>query len=298
MKPIIIAGNGPSLKYIDYTRIPENYDLFRCNQFYLEDSYFLGKDITGVFFNPLVFKTQYFTLNHLINNHEYQVKDVYCNFAGFDNQHQTKEVEFFFPLVKMTTNYLIKVPQLHALLKFNQYYYQKNFTSGIIMIIVAIAQGYKEIYLTGIDFYEGGGTNYAFEVKDLKNLTTMIPHFQNQDFKDTCHSKEVDLQAIAKIQELFPDIKLYSITPDSTLSKYIPLAPQQNQNSTLPVKKPQNYTKDVILPPNFTKGGGACKNQKFPHKHINKISSYARKLLYKISHRYKKIFLRNNSDNN
>ena len=47
MKPIIIAGNGPSLKEIDYKRLPKEYDVFRCNQFFFEDKYYLGKDVTG-----------------------------------------------------------------------------------------------------------------------------------------------------------------------------------------------------------------------------------------------------------
>ena len=65
MKPIIIAGNGPSLAQIDYTRHPKDFDVFRCNQFYFEDKYFLGKNIKGVFFNYFIFKEQFFTLHYL-----------------------------------------------------------------------------------------------------------------------------------------------------------------------------------------------------------------------------------------
>ena len=39
-KPIVIAGNGPSLAQIDYSLLPQDYDVFRCNQFYFEDKYF------------------------------------------------------------------------------------------------------------------------------------------------------------------------------------------------------------------------------------------------------------------
>lgn len=41
IKKAIIAGNAPSLKNIDYTLLPQDYDVFRCNQFYLEDKYSL-----------------------------------------------------------------------------------------------------------------------------------------------------------------------------------------------------------------------------------------------------------------
>ncbi|EOW2579722.1 alpha-2,3-sialyltransferase, partial [Campylobacter upsaliensis] len=40
-KKAIIAGNAPSLKNIYYALLPQDYDVFRCNQFYLEDKYSL-----------------------------------------------------------------------------------------------------------------------------------------------------------------------------------------------------------------------------------------------------------------
>ncbi|EJB0361689.1 alpha-2,3 sialyltransferase, partial [Campylobacter jejuni] len=55
MKKVIIAGNGPSLKKIDYSRLPNDFDVFRCNQFYFEDKYYLGKKCKAVFYNPSLF---------------------------------------------------------------------------------------------------------------------------------------------------------------------------------------------------------------------------------------------------
>lgn len=55
MKNVIIAGNGPSLKEIDYSRLPNDFDVFRCNQFYFEDKYYLGKKCKAVFYNPIFF---------------------------------------------------------------------------------------------------------------------------------------------------------------------------------------------------------------------------------------------------
>lgn len=59
MKKVIIAGNGPSLKEIDYSRLPNDFDVFRCNQFYFEDKYYLGKKCKAVFYN-----TYFFFLNN------------------------------------------------------------------------------------------------------------------------------------------------------------------------------------------------------------------------------------------
>ena len=161
----MIAGNGPSLKNIDYTRLPKDFDVFRCNQFYFEDKYFLGKKIKGAFFNPSVLKEQYFTAQHLRDTNQYEIEDIYCSILGSFSEIDArvmKELDYFFPSVKKISSYLETLPMLHQALKYQLFYYGKWPTSGIMMILVAIAQGYKEIYLTGIDFYEGGGDRLCF----------------------------------------------------------------------------------------------------------------------------------------
>ena len=64
-RPAIIAGNGPSLARIDYTRLPQEFDVYRCNRFYFEEKYYLGKRVQGVLFHPDLFFAQYLSLIHI-----------------------------------------------------------------------------------------------------------------------------------------------------------------------------------------------------------------------------------------
>ena len=154
-KPIVIAGNGPSLAQIDYRRLPADFDVFRCNQFYFEDKYFLGRRVTGAFLNPSVAKNQYFTLRMLHDRGEYDIQEKYCACLS-----ATWEGEEDFPTVKNTFFFLQSMPQFHELQKFLWVYYKQSFTSTINMLITALAMGYREIYLVGLDFYQrGGGQN-------------------------------------------------------------------------------------------------------------------------------------------
>ncbi|MBZ7938178.1 alpha-2,3-sialyltransferase, partial [Campylobacter molothri] len=77
-KNAVICGNGPSLKEIDYKRLPKEYDVFRCNQFYFEDKYYLGKNIKYAFFSPSIFFEQYYTAKKLIENNEYNIENIVC----------------------------------------------------------------------------------------------------------------------------------------------------------------------------------------------------------------------------
>ena len=151
-KPIVIAGNGPSLAHIDYRRLPADFDVFRCNQFYFEDKYFLGRRVTGAFLNLHVEKQQYFNFKMLQQRNEYVIdqKYVISNSPDWEN-------EVNFPGAKSTFCFLESLPQFHELQKFLAFYYDKYFTSTINMLIAALAMGYREIYMVGLDFYAGGG---------------------------------------------------------------------------------------------------------------------------------------------
>ncbi|MCE3047134.1 alpha-2,3-sialyltransferase [Helicobacter kayseriensis] len=261
MKSIVIAGNGPSLAQIDYTRLPQDFDVFRCNQFYFEDRYFLGKKIKGVFFNPFVLKQQFWTLHRLKDKGEYEVEDVYCNitmgkwdreWGNGKSKNLEEELKYDYPSVKSTYPYLSAMKDFDALLKFFVLYYNLRFTSGVMMLITALAQGYKEIYLTGIDFYEDGGLSYAFEVKNKPRLSQCIPLFDQEGFKDQVHQKHVDIEGI-KLASMLEGVKIYALSPSSTLAQIIPLAPSQNQTSFEVYSKPKDYICDFVELPEIDK---------------------------------------------
>ncbi len=158
MKPIVIAGNGPSLAQIDYRRLPSDFDVFRCNQFYFEDKYFLGKKVTGAFFNPNVAKEQYFNFKILQERKEYIIEQKYLLSPVPD-----AEAELNLPGAKNMFYLLQTLPQFHELQKFLSFYFQKKFTATIYMLITALALGYQEIYLVGLDFYARGGGRLCFQ---------------------------------------------------------------------------------------------------------------------------------------
>lgn len=274
MKPIVIAGNGPSLTKIDYSRLPKEFDVFRCNQFFLEDRYFLGKKIKGVFYNPFLLKQQYYTLHCLQERGEYEVEDVYCNLSMglWDRQSNDGKLrdwhsmlEYDYPLVRSTYPYLKQMKEFDALFKFYALYYQKRFTAGIVMLIVALAQGYREIYLTGIDFYLGGGLDYAFDVRGDRELNRILPAFNQKNFKDNVHHHNVDLSAIWLAKSL-ENVKLYALSPESAICEFLPLGEKQN-NYFDALSKPSGHICDLVplpladaLPPLIGGGGGGKKS--------------------------------------
>lgn len=253
--------------------MPKDFDVFRCNQFYLEDQYYLGRKIKGVFFNPTVFKQQYFTLHHLQERGEYEVEDLYCNWhfkldpTNKGDRIEDAKLDDFnrrFPHVRNAYHYLEKLPQFLGKDRFFRFFYRQWATSGIVMLITAIAQGYKEIYLTGIDFYTGGGTDYAFDVKN-KKIRDLVPNFKKENFSPRVHSQEID-QAFIRMALKMEGLNIYAISPDSPLCEILPLAPiQKEQNRLKVLPKPEGYICDLVDLPE------GCEEEYRPNFLIQKI---------------------------
>ncbi|AJC91252.1 alpha-2,3-sialyltransferase [Campylobacter subantarcticus] len=243
----IICGNGPSLKDIDYKKLPRKYDVFRCNQFYFEEKYYLGKNIKYAFFNPFVFFEQYYTTKKLIEKKEYNIENIICstfNLPTVDNENFIKNFNNYFCDAYLGHEILHNIKDFLAFIKYNELYENNRITSGIYMCAIAIALGYKNIYLCGIDFYNDKNNMYGFDNKK-ENLLKLNPEFLKKDSVYTKHSKEFDLKALEFLKEIY-GVNFYSLN-NNELSKYIPLAPNTNNNFVL-IDKDKNYVNDILIP--------------------------------------------------
>ncbi|PAF43116.1 alpha-2,3-sialyltransferase [Helicobacter sp. 11S02629-2] len=202
MKAVLIAGNGESLKDIDFKRMPKDIDVFRVNQFYFEDSYLTGKKIKAVFFNPTILKEQFLTMKTLVLKGEYEIENYYCTLLnslyieGLNPDAPKIDVyalKKIFPEIRHYYEYLEKIEEFNYFVNFSNYCQDTRPTSGIAMIFTAIALGYTEIYVAGIDLY--GGTKYAFNYSSSK-LAKFYPRFSYIDQTDPNHSKDIDLKAL------------------------------------------------------------------------------------------------------
>ena len=256
-KVCIVAGNGPSLAEIDYERLPLQYDVFRCNQFYFEDKYYLGKNIKAVTFATQMFAEQIYTTLHLNNNNEYNIESIFIpNHHILPKNQREIEMESFIKIFKHECfihkmydgKYSHNIEAFLEYIKIQKIFFAKHPTSAIFLCGIAVAMGYKEIYLVGIDFYEGRA--YAFDTLQ-ENVLKLMPDFRYVvNGKNLCtqnyHSKEVDLEALTFLSKHYK-VRFYSLCPNSPMTQYYPLA-KITKNTFLPSEKQSNYTKDVLIP--------------------------------------------------
>lgn len=267
-KKCVVAGNAPSLKEIDYKRLPLVYDVFRCNQFYLEDKYYLGKNIKATSFAMQLFFEQIYTMLQLNQRQEYNIESIFIPFNHLIPEHkmQARELELdqlahiFNDNVfihSYDSKYRKRVKKFIEFVKLQEIFYYKHPTTAIMLCGIAVAMGYREIYLAGIDFYEG--KTYAFDTLK-KNITTLMPELQYHIAQEglekpkgalTWHSRQADLEALEFLSKHY-NASFYSLCPNSPMAKHIPLAPITN-NPFLPLEKPKECIQDILIPPPYTR---------------------------------------------
>lgn len=267
-RALLIAGNGPSLAHTDLGYLPDEFDVYRCNQFYFEEKYYTGKRIKAVFFNPGVFFEQYYTLGQLLRRGEYEVDEVFCSQMRWGSENLGSGFDGFndlYPGVKQVYELLSSYPKVAAYLKYNDLYLEQRITSGVLMLLVGAINGYRDIYMSGIDFYEGKA--YAFRHKK-KGLLKVSPDFYDKA-KNPCHSRQTDLEAIELIQKEF-GLKIYCVSKESKLSEIFPLADKKREANKAE-SKPRGAIKDILIP-----------NVKNPLKPIVYVQEQTRQNIYKL----------------
>lgn len=263
LKPIIIAGNGPSLRNIDYARMPQVFDVYRCNQFYFEDQYFLGKKIKGVFCNHFILKDFFFTIYQLKEKEEYEIDAIYSFLSSFDNHKKSLEyfsnLSFYYPLVKDIHQFLKMQKEYYEWILYKSFYENKFLNMGIYMILTAISQGYKQIYLTGIDPHHPN--SYAFDMQNKSNLFEKVPSFQQKEnFANPLHCNHFNLRILKMIAKQ-QNIQIFCLSKNNPFNSIIPMAPLTNSNF-YPQEKPKGFINDLCLTPKDAKIHSLLENKK------------------------------------
>lgn len=240
-KAVLIAGNGPSLKEIDYSRLPEKYDVFRCNSFYMEDKYYIGKKIKAVFFSINHFFCDYYTMQKLLQNDEYEIENIVCKMYNFQDRKEKvfrENFKYFFPsAINGYDSFFYKLKKLSNMIDFEKCYELKRteMLTGTYAICCAVACGYKEIYLAGMEF-----------TKDYKYLNSGHNYIQHAS---NLHDNEYDLSILDFLQKYY-DVKIFSVCPKSTIIDFVPLAPVFNKKIDFKlINRPQDAINFRLTPP-------------------------------------------------
>jgi len=251
-KNVVICGNGPSMKEVDYSLLPEEFDVFRTNQFYFETEYFMGKKVSKAFFNPSSIFEQLYTVIQLRERGEYDIDDVVVTRLGFNFLSRLRHDDFdtfFGTLVKDDCFEKIRsLEKFFNFLVYNEIYNNVRFTSGTALVAYAIALGYTNIFICGVDFYRTDGeSEYCFS-KTNSNILQIYPAFSSHSSHSVSHDMNFDLKCLHFLKENYA-INIYSLVRGSLVECEFGLSKEQTSTHlALRTQKPEGFIDDILIP--------------------------------------------------
>ncbi|MBZ7984101.1 MULTISPECIES: alpha-2,3-sialyltransferase [unclassified Campylobacter] len=195
---LIVAGNGPSLKNIDLNSLPNDFDVFRCNQFYCEDRYYIGKNIKLVMFNPIVIHHQIRTIHEIIKRNEYKIENICLNYINnnWDTNFCLNKFKSKMPFVYILKDILDK-QILKDVCLFDEFDNLRP-TSGVLLMLLGKSLGYKNIYFIGMDFALNNNQEQMIYIENSNICNTVYKNNNITNFMDELHNSKYDLSLINK----------------------------------------------------------------------------------------------------
>jgi alpha-2,3 sialyltransferase len=249
LKGILVVGNGPSAAAIDFRRLPRNVKFMRMTNFFFEEKYYAGKRVDYYTEYIKRLDNQYFNIRSLAERKEYDIdmQNVYITVMFEANKH--------FPSVKMATPLIQQNPAVAEFRCFYEYYYGQYLPTGIAAIALAASLGFKQVYLTGFDFFSNDSEhcyktdppvfNLAFsELRDTGELYDSATSKENVQQK---HPTEMTIQFLELLKKEFSTTQFLSVSESSLITRHVGLAPVMYEDSWyVPEDKPTNYLRDWL----------------------------------------------------
>lgn len=276
-KKILIVGNGPSITRIDYRRLPDDIAIFRMNNFFFEDKYYLGKKVDYYYTDYGFLKNQFFNIYNLNERKEYTINTILSN----------GKAKTEYPTTTDITALVNNNQRFREFIFYYNKYYQQWVSGGILSLFAVTELGYNELYMVGFDFYSN--ENYPWKNAEHPIFQKYVPRDSDQNIKtviERYHPLEIQLKALDLLKQI-GGIKLYSICENTKLNDYIDLAPIINPNKQyliqnkdsnamhdwleLPVIKPGiSISSPSVTPPPVSKAP-VIKNEESPKDTIFKL---------------------------
>ncbi|WP_088183230.1 alpha-2,3-sialyltransferase [Sphingobium sp. Z007] len=230
-RPVLIVGNGPSCRTVDYRQIPQDAYVFRCNWFFLEEEYQFGRKVDAYFWS-VNNKGLHAELRKSVVAHDYDYGLFMCPFlVPEDGADVTKTYSDVFQPQFDHWQIMSSVPNIARLLMSRPLP-----TQGVQMLATALILGARDVHLIGMDMYVSKEARYAYNIPP-----EIAKNFFEKDLRpgyEDKHSLTTDLRALEVVNATFKDAKITNHSPEGPLRRIYPV-PQALENFTTEWPRPK-----------------------------------------------------------
>ncbi len=214
-KPVVIVGNGPSNVAPFSDSFPKDPVIFRMNWFFLEEEPTYGRRVDGYFWSIDTPALQH-ELGKRHRSKEYDFGAFFCPMRVLS---ETGADELAIEGLNPSFDHwsiIAEVPQLAR-----SFMGRPLPTQGFQVIAFALALGFRDLYISGIDLYASKEARYAYQVPKhiqaqlkKKDLT---PGYENK------HDLGYDMRFFEATLENFPDARLRALSDSPFLQNLPPV---------------------------------------------------------------------------
>ena len=216
-RPLVIAGNGPSAALPPQHRIPADPVVFRMNWFFLESHYHLGSHVDGWFFS-VPHQALEESLGQEVRSGRYTIDRLLSPMqlpSGRDGDgwgHQLLDA----PLEQHDHWAVVsRYPRLARCFMSRP----GLPTTGMQALGFALAVGFRDIYLCGIDLYESAEARYGYTVTD--QVAAALTKKDLTPGYEKAHSLDTDLAFLRACLAEFPEARVHNLSESLNLSVYL-----------------------------------------------------------------------------
>ncbi|MEJ8476992.1 alpha-2,3-sialyltransferase [Roseibium algae] len=206
MKKVAIIGNGPSASQYSLSDLPGGCEIARCNFFFLEREARFGNKVNHYFWslnNP----TLHDGLVEVLNNKKYSIQKFYSPVPARQFKFEQKGILRHQLLNRLVFDHWKRISRNPEI---SRYLMSRPFpTTGMQALAMFAIEGYRDISVVGIDFYQ---TNVRYNYDPpAELLKAMDPkHFQ-AGYEKGAHSLDIDTSFLLTILENYPRIRIRNI---------------------------------------------------------------------------------------
>ena len=213
--PLVVAGNGPSLREVKSADLPAKYVLFRCNFFFLEMDPPLKREVDA-HFSSVKRSGLLEGLDKSISDGSYSVRKLF-----FVNEYSSSERQLysdrFRRLMDDAGDHWAIIAENPRLARFMMG--RPLPTQGFQMAAVGAVLGFNEIHFVGLDLYSGE-KRYAYDVPLGLSRKLGVKHSSDLSYEEGAHSMDTDLAFLSLVNDEF-NLKMLNYSSTSPLRQII-----------------------------------------------------------------------------
>lgn len=229
-RPVVIVGNGPSAALPPHHRLPADAVIFRMNWFFLESHYHFGSRVDAWFY-AIANQALERQLRNEIRERRYTISRL---LSPMRVPAYRDEEKWFSQLYDLGLEHLDHWAVIAQNARLGRFCMSRPLpTQGMQALAFALATGFREVFLCGIDLYESHEARYGYVIPESVK-GGLLEKDLRPGYEDK-HSLDRDLAFLSACIEEFPSSIVHNLGESVNLARLLGAPPDLGDRACMSI---------------------------------------------------------------